>query len=104
MPVWKKRPLEVLQYTFDFAPLTNSRAGADSDWLASGELITGATVTTTSGLTVDTYAIDSGAQQVTCRLSGGTAGQSYWVTCEITTDGTQTARRDKQIQVVSRYT
>jgi len=104
MAIWEKRPGETLQFDFDFAPLTNSREGAKSDWLASGETITGATVIADSGVTVEGYGIDTTGTYVTCRLSGGTAGNSYTITCTITTDGPQTAVRENELKVIRRYT
>jgi hypothetical protein len=104
MAIWRKRSDEEIQYTFDFAPYTNGREGADSDWLASGETISGATVTAQSGVTVENYGLTDSNTSVTCRLSGGTAGNSYTVTCTINTSGSQTAVRSKELQVVSRYT
>ena len=104
MAIWKKRPGETLQYTFDFAPATNDRAGAKTDWLATGETITAATVTADSGVVIEAYEIDSTGTYVTCRISGGTAGNSYTITCSCTTDGSQSPIREKELQIVPRYT
>ena len=57
------------------------------DW--SDELATGETILTRAfpdppaGITIDNSAIDGG--KVTATLSGGTAGESYDLTCRITT-------------------
>ena len=101
---WEKRDDETLQFDFDFAPDTNNREDARTDWLASGETISSAVVTADSGVVVEGYGIDSTGTFVTCRLSGGVAGSSYTITCTIVTTGSQTAVREKELNIVSRYT
>jgi hypothetical protein len=57
------------------------------DWtarLADGETVQTATVTAPTGLTKDSQSNDT--TTVTAWISGGTAGQSYTVTCRITTN------------------
>jgi len=104
MAVWKKRPNEVKQFTFDFAPLTNGRSGAKSDLLASGETISDSTVTGDTGITVDSYGQTDSNTSVTTMLSSGTVNNSYTITCTITTSSGQTLIREQEIQVVPRYT
>lgn len=104
MANWEKRADEELQFDFDFAPNTNNREGAKSDWLVSGETITGATVTADSGVVIEGYGIDSTGTYVTVRISGGTAGNSYTITCQITTTGPQTATREEELRIIPRYT
>jgi hypothetical protein len=66
-----KDPDALLPYLWDW-----------SAWLA-GDTITTHTVTATTGLTVSTHSHTDTA--VTAWLDGGTAGQSYTVTCHIVT-------------------
>lgn len=93
-----KDPDSVLDYVFDWAPLTNARDGAVSDWLAAGETITsGYTVTVDSGLTKDSDARSDSNTSVTVWLSGGTAGTDYEVVCHIVTSS---AREDDRTLTV----
>lgn len=66
-----KDPDALLPYLWDW-----------SEWLA-GDTITTHTVTATTGLTVSAHSQTDTA--VTAWLDGGTAGQSYTVTCHIVT-------------------
>jgi hypothetical protein len=82
-----KDPDDELDYIFDFAAETNGTEGADGDWLATGETIASYTVTVETGLTKDS---DSNTDDtVTVWLSGGTAGTTYSVTCQITTSASR---------------
>lgn len=96
-----KDPDAVLDYQWDFAPLTNARPGAKSDWLQSGETIDAATVTAEAGLTVDAHSI-SGGTAVTAWLSGGTAGNTYTVRCRINTSFNRIDDRSIEIVVKDR--
>lgn len=78
-----KDPDAVLDYVFDWRGLTHGVEGAESDWLAEGETITSHTVTVSSGITLDSDSEADGA--VTVWISGGSAGQTYLVTCSIET-------------------
>lgn len=60
-----------------------------TDWLADGESVTGATITTTGGITAGTPSY-SGGLVVTCLISGGTVGTAASATCRITTSTGQT--------------
>ena len=74
-------PGAALDYTFDW-----------STWLtAEADTLSSYTVTVPSGLTLDSDSETSGA--VTAWISGGTAGTSYTVTCEIVTTGARTDQR-----------
>lgn len=97
-----KDPSAVLDYVFDWAPLTNGRAGATSDWLASGETISSKTVTAESGITVDSSSITDSSTSVTVWLSSGTAGSNYLVTCRIVTSGGRTDERSIRLLVRQR--
>lgn len=77
-----KDPNAVLDYKFDW-----------SDWLAAGETISTRTITAGSGITVDSSSITDTNTSVTVWLSGGTAGDSYDVTCQIVTSDSRTDER-----------
>jgi hypothetical protein len=103
----QKDPDADLDYVWDWAPLTNGRAGARTDWLASGETISSTfSVTAESGLTLGTgakaAARTDGNTSVTAWLMGGTAGQTYEVRCRITTSAGRTDDRTLRVQVVER--
>jgi hypothetical protein len=95
-----KDPDAVLDYKFDWAASTN--ATGDSDWLASGETISTATVTVSSGLTKDSDSITDTNTTVTVWLSGGTAGNIYTVACKVVTSGSRTDERTITIEVANR--
>ena len=95
-----KDPSAVLDYAFDWKPLTHGEPGATSDWLATGETITDHTITADTGITVDSSAESDG--KVTVWLSGGTAGINYKVACLITTSAGRTDERTLWIKVVER--
>lgn len=67
-----KDPQAILRDAFDW-----------TDWLGAGETISAFAVTASDGLTIDQIARVLGV--VSYRVSGGTAGLDYVVTCEITT-------------------
>ncbi len=73
-----KDPDDILNYTWDF-----------SDWLGTGESISSYSFPDfPSGLTLVTDCNTSSA--VTARISGGTAGTTYSITCRVVTDAGQT--------------
>lgn len=92
-----KDPDEVLDYVFDFAPLTNGRG--DTDWLASGETIASKTITADTGITVDSSAITDSSTSVTVWLSGGTVGQRYKVSCRAVTTASTPRTVERSIVV-----
>lgn len=77
-----KDPDAVLDYSWDW-----------SNWLEAGETIVTASVTAETGITKDSETNDT--TSVTAWLSGGTAGESYTVTCRITTNSVP-ARTDER--------
>lgn len=79
-----KDPDAVLDYAFDW-----------SEWLQTGELISAHTITVETGLTKDSDSEASGI--VIVWLSGGTAGERYLVSCEITTTLDRTEERSMRI-------
>lgn len=86
---YKKDPEAVIDFAFDW-----------SSWLADAETIASETVTAETGLTVDSYTEASGV--VTVWLSGGTAGQNYYVDCEIVTSAARTDSRRILVKVIDR--
>ena len=99
---FEKDPDAVLDFKFDWAPLTNSVTGATSDWLASGETISTITITADTGITVDSSSITDTNTSATCWLSGGTDMTTYSVSCKITTSASRTDERTMRIQVKER--
>lgn len=97
-----KDPAAVLDYKFDWKAETNGTAGADGDWLASGETITTATITATTGITVDSSSITDSSTTVTVWLSGGTDGATYTIACKITTNASRTDERSITVFVRNR--
>lgn len=97
-----KDPNAVLDYKFDWKPLTNGAPGGTSDWLAASETIASKTVTVQTGLTKDSDALTDSNTSVTVWLSGGTAGETYEVACKITTSAGRTDKRTIKIQVTQR--
>lgn len=95
-----KDPDATLDYKFDWAASTNG--SGDSDWLASGETIDSHTVTVESGLTKDSDSATDDDTSVTVWLSGGSAGETYLVGCEITTSSGRTDERSIVIAVEER--
>lgn len=84
-----KDPSAVLDWMFDW-----------TDWLSSGETITGHTITVDTGITNDSSTEDAG--KVTVWLSGGTAGENYKVACLIETSAGRTDERTIWIKVTNR--
>ena len=103
-----KDPSAILDWAFDWKPLTHGVSGATSDWLATGETIavdseTGEkliTITADAGITVDSSTELDG--KVTVWLSGGTAGEWYDIACKITTSAGRTDERTLSIQIQER--
>jgi len=102
MQQFLKDPDAVLDFKFDFAPLTNGQEGANSDWLESGETIATHTVTVLdTGITKDSDSITDSNTSVTVWLSAGTIGK-FRIECEIVTSSGRTDQRTMTIKVVSR--
>ena len=97
-----KDPHAILDYKWDFKPLTHAVTGATSDYLASAETILTATVTADTGLTVNSSAITDTGTSVSAWLSGGTAGTDYTVVCHFTTSASRTDDRSIVVQVIQR--
>jgi|SRR5581483_1902706 hypothetical protein len=95
-----KDPDAVLDYKFDWAPLTHGSGG--SDWLAASEVITSFAVMADSGITVNSSSATDANTSVTVWLSGGTDGSDYNVTCHITTSLGRQDERSMSIVVRNR--
>jgi len=100
--IFEKDANSVLDYKFDWAPLTNGSEGGVTDWLdtANSETISTKTVTADSGITVDSSALTDTNTSVTVWLSGGTVGVTYDVTCQIVTSASRTDERTISIKVI----
>ena len=74
-------------YVIDLAPLRNSRDGAASNYLQTGETIQTLTSVTTSDplLTVDSSVLTDSASSITVKLSGGTVNSFATVTARFMT-------------------
>lgn len=99
-----KTPGAILDYKFDWKPLTHGVAGADSDWLAVGETISSAVITIlpsvlVTGLILDSQALTDTNTSVTVWLSSGTVGVDYTVKCKIVTNAARTDERTLNIRV-----
>lgn len=88
MKTFVKDPNALLDYTFDW-----------SDWLGDDTILS-VTATLATGLTQEN--LTSSSTAATVWISGGEAGKSYDVTCEITTNGGRTDRRTITLRVVDR--
>jgi len=95
-----KDPNAVLDYVFDWAASTNGTGS--SDWLATAETISTKTITSTTGITVDSSSITDSNTSVTVWLSGGTAGTDYEIACKIVTSASRTDERTITIMVRER--
>ena len=77
MVVPPKDPLADKDYRFKWA-----------DWLSDGEIIADATLVVGTGLTLAATSIVDTSTSVLGWFTGGTHGEKYKVTCQITTDST----------------
>lgn len=82
-----KDPDSKLDYTFDW-----------SDWLDT-DTISSHTVTPQSGLTVVSSSTDPTSQKIVVWLSGGTAGETYTLKCNIHTTAGRVDERTVTIVV-----
>lgn len=71
-------------------------------WLQPTETITTSSVTVPTGLIKESEEIVDDGRNVLVWLSGGTAGQTYDVTCHITTNAQRTDDRTMTIAVQNR--
>lgn len=88
--VYQKDPEAVLDYIFDW-----------SDWLEVGEVITTASITAPTGITVSSQAFTS--TQVTAWVTGGVVNVSYRIECKITTNLLRTDVRGVMLRVTDRW-
>jgi hypothetical protein len=101
-----KDPLASLDFGFDLSPAPTQLA---QPWLAPGEQVTSLTVTADPGLTVSSSSISANSNGIAgallvAWLSGGTAGTTYNVRYQFTTNSTppRTDCRSLSVQCVSR--
>jgi len=98
---FRKEAAEVLDYRFDFKPLTNGRDSAQSDFLGASETISSFTISADTGITVDSSALADTSTSVLVWLSGGTLGSEYEVVAEVVTSDSRKVRRSILIKIVS---
>jgi hypothetical protein len=103
---FQKDPSSVLDYKFDWRAFTNGSSSDPeiSDWLAAGESISTYTITSTSGIIVDSSSLTDSNSSVTVWLSGGLDFCDYKVACLINTNNStpRTDERTITIQVRNR--
>ena len=100
-----KDPSAILDYKFDWKPLTNG--SGDSDWLQAGEIISTKTITITptvavTGLICDSSSLTDTNTSVTLWLSSGTDNIDYTVACKIVTNAPRTDERTITVCVRNR--
>lgn len=94
-----KDPQAILDYKFDWAPLTNNRGL--TDWLEEGESIVSYTVTVPEGVTKLSDSLVENNTAVVVWLSGGSHNVDYPITCQIVT-ATRTDERTVVLPVRQR--
>ena len=111
-----KDPDAVVDYVWDWKARSNGTHPQGKDWLAPSETISSHTVTADTGLTVDSSAQTSVSVHdgkgnaisltdntgVRAFLSGGEAGETYTVTCQIVTSAGRTEERSISITVAEK--
>jgi len=94
-----KDPSDVLPFKFDFASETNASDVSAGDWLDSGETLLTKTITTPTGITLDSSAFADTNTSVIIWVSGGTDGTKYTIACKCTTSGLKTVEKSMNIIV-----
>lgn len=87
---FKKQPVEVLDYLFDFSPWLTDRADTINTFV----------VTADPGLTITDATQSVGV--VRYFASGGLSGERYTVTCTITTNSTPPRTKQAEMVIVVR--
>ncbi len=83
-------PAAIKDYTFDW-----------SEWLGTDTIATHI-VTVDTGLTLESDSLTADLQSIVVWLSGGTSGQVYDVSCQITTAAGRTDKRSVKIRIAER--
>jgi hypothetical protein len=81
LPTRRKYATEIRTITFDFSEKMD---------VAGGETISTVAISVPGGIT--SSAPSTAGPLISTRIGGGTAGQDYDISCEVTTSGTQTLR------------
>jgi len=97
-----KDPSAILDYKWDFKPLTHLVDGAASDYLDTAETIVTATVTASTGIVIDSSSITDSSTSVSAWISGGTDTTEYTIVCRIVTSSGRTDERSLVIRVTQR--
>jgi len=86
-----KAPNDILDFEWDW-----------SIWLPTGDTISSVTWTVMSGLTLESSpAASHTTNTATVWLGGGTAGNTYTVTCQITTAAGRVGQNTQNVNVVN---
>ena len=88
-----KDPNAVLDFGWDWND-------PQTPWLTDGETITSYTVTVPAGITKNSDSQDNG--KVAVWLSGGAVGQTYAITCRVTTNQGRTDDRTMRVTIRER--
>lgn len=103
MPDWKqnltytKDPGDEFDYPFDFASSTNGSSSSDA--LKTGETIASYSFDIPVGLTLISMQLANSNTTPVAWIGGGTAGQSYTVTCKVTTSSTIPRKYERSIVI-----
>jgi hypothetical protein len=92
-----KDPDATLDYRFDWKAKTNGTGR--QDYLQSGETIVSHSIIASSGITIESSGTVDSDTAVIVWVSGGTAGQTYTLTCRITTSDDRTDDRTASLPV-----
>lgn len=95
MPTLRHSPEAVEVVTIDWSSRANRDQGALV--LASGETVTASSWTVPAGLTGTADSFDDDSSEIT--ISGGTAGQTYALRCEVTTSLGRTIEQTTHVEV-----
>lgn len=95
-----KDPDDLLDYKFDFAPVSNLRTGAVEDFLLTGETIISHTLTADSGIDVESSTITDSNTTILFWAGGGVTGVNYRIDCQIETTRARIVNRSFYIRVI----
>lgn len=90
---WSKDPDAVLDWYWDLRARTNQDDPEKTNWLKTGETVSTYSITVPTGLTKDSDTLTNSDTVIEAWFSGGTDGETYYVTCHfVTSDGREDDR------------
>lgn len=92
-----KDPNAILDYRFDWKAKANGTG--KKNYLQTGETIVSHTVIADDGITVEESSVIDDSTAVVVWISGGQVGQTYPVTCRITTSAGRTDDRTADLPI-----